>query len=89
VQGELDQPPNEIDVYVVDEVGKMECLSQVFVAAASRILDSPVPVLATIAAKGGGFITEVKARQDVESIAVTAVNRDRLPEGLARRISFR
>jgi hypothetical protein len=35
--------------------GKMERFSGMFVAAVSAVLDSPVPVLATIAAKGGGF----------------------------------
>ncbi len=47
--------------------------------------NSPVPVLATIAAKGGGLIAQVKARPDVEIATVTAANRDRLPNELAHR----
>jgi nucleoside-triphosphatase THEP1 len=46
------------------------------------VLDSPVPVLATIAAKGGKFIAEIKARPDVELLTVTSENRDGLPEGI-------
>src|SRR5262245_49824049 len=41
------------------------------------------PVLATIALKGGGFISEVKARPDVRLVAVDPVNRDGLPNQLA------
>ena len=70
----------------MDEIGKMECLSPVFVDAVARILDGPVSVLATIAANRGGFIAEVKARSDVKIITITAANRDRMPGKLAHRI---
>jgi hypothetical protein len=39
----------------------------------------------TIAAKGSGLIGQAKTRQDVEIVAVTSANRERLPEELARR----
>jgi len=64
----------------------MECLSPVFIEAAAHVLASPVPVLTTIAAKGGGFIASVKDHQDVEIITVTAANRDQLPDDLVGRI---
>jgi len=85
VEAELNRQPGDVGAFVVDEIGKMECMSPVFVEAVVRILDGPVPVLATIAAKGGGFITQVKARPDVEIVTVTAANRDRLPDELASR----
>jgi len=72
------RPCQEVDLLVVDEIGKMECFSEAFVAAASAVLDSPVPVLAPIAAKGGGFISQVKARRDGELLAVTGENREGL-----------
>jgi nucleoside-triphosphatase THEP1 len=40
---ELGKPPGEVEMFVVDEIGKMECMSPVFVAATIRILDGPVP----------------------------------------------
>jgi nucleoside-triphosphatase THEP1 len=86
---ELNREPGDADVYVIDEIGRMECMSEIFVKAIVRILDAPVPVLATIAAKGGGFITEVKARPDVEIVTVTAANRDALPDELAGRLRSR
>lgn len=83
VREELDR--HDVDAYLIDEIGKMECFSPVFVQAVAEILDSRVPVVATIAAKGGGFIAQVKSRPDVETITVTAKNRDDLPAELASR----
>ena len=57
--------------------------------AVTRTLDGPVPVFATVAAKGGGFIARVKARPDVEIVAVTVENRDRLPHESAAHILAR
>jgi nucleoside-triphosphatase len=89
VRIELGKPPDEVDIFVIDEIGKMECMTPLFVAAITRVLDGPAPVLATIAAQGGGFIAGVKARPDVEIVEVTAANRDRLPDELVRRIHLR
>jgi nucleoside-triphosphatase len=86
LEQELGQVGKEADVFIIDEIGKMECLSAIFVQAVTRVLDGPVSVLATVAAKGGGFIARVKARPDVETVTVTTANRDRLPDELARRV---
>jgi nucleoside-triphosphatase len=68
-----------VDLIVVDEVGKMECLSAQFVAAMERIWRGPVPLLATIAEKGGGLIAALKAKPDKILLTVTLSNRDKLP----------
>ncbi len=73
-------PDSSVDLTVVDEIGKMECLSEAFVAAMRALLDSGRPVLATVARRGGGFIEEVKRRGDAELWEVTARNRDGLVE---------
>ena len=86
VQQELGRVVEEVDLYVIDEIGRMECLSRAFVDAVARVLNGPVPVLATIAAKGGGFIASVKMRQDVEIVTVTTANRDDLAAELVCRI---
>ncbi len=67
------------DVYLVDEIGKMECLSQEFVAAMRALLDAGPPVVATVALRGDGLIAEVKRRPDVETWEVTRANRDDIP----------
>jgi len=70
------------DLYLVDEIGKMECLSSRFVGAMRALLDSTRPVLATVAQRGGGFIAEVKRREDVLLWEVTLGNRDETPDRL-------
>ena len=50
--------------------------------------DGRVSVLATIACSGGDFIAEVRARDDVTIIEVTAANRNALPASLLRRLGF-
>jgi nucleoside-triphosphatase len=77
----------DADLIVVDEIGKMECFSPCFREAVRRALDSPLPLLGTIAKGGGGFFAEVRARPDVELIEVTMANRERLPVLLAARLS--
>jgi len=67
------------DLYLVDEIGKMECLSVTFVAAMRALLESGAPVVATVARRGTGFIAETKRRRDVELWDVTRGNRDALP----------
>jgi nucleoside-triphosphatase len=81
---ELERPA---DLILCDEIGRMECLSPEFVRAMRRHLDGPVPVVATVALWGGGFIAEVKRRPDVELHEVTRANREGLPALLAGRLS--
>jgi nucleoside-triphosphatase len=70
----------DVDLYVVDEIGKMECLSERFVVSMRTLLDSDRRVLATIAQKGGGFIAEAKRHGDLELWEVTVRNRNLLAE---------
>lgn len=72
------------DVYLVDEIGKMECFSAKFCTAMRNLLDSGQPLLATVALRGSGFIAQVKAREDVEIWAVTNANRDEMPHQIVR-----
>ncbi len=67
------------DVYLIDEIGKMECLSHRFVAAVTDILESASCVIATIALRGADFIERVKSRSDADVWQVTRENRDELP----------
>jgi nucleoside-triphosphatase len=76
------------DLYVVDEIGKMELLSGQFRLRIIELLAQPTNLLATITKKGDGFIDQIKRRSDVEVIEVTRRNRDALPEELARKIKI-
>jgi nucleoside-triphosphatase len=69
----------DVDLIVVDEVGKMECLSAKFVAALEHLWKQPVALVVTVAAKGGGLIAALKAQPDKILLTVTPANRDALP----------
>jgi nucleoside-triphosphatase len=74
-----------MDLLVLDEIGKMECLSRAFVAAARRALAADVSLLGTVALRGGGFIDEVKQAPGVDLIALLPAYRDALPQAIAER----
>ena len=70
-------------VVVVDEIGKMECFSARFVAAVRNTVRSDRPLLATVAARGGGLIAEVTRANDAALLEVTTDSRDGLVESVA------
>jgi nucleoside-triphosphatase len=86
IRAELQTPAADADLYVIDEIGRMECLSDLFVDLAKGALGSGLPVLATVATRGGGFIGAVKARPDVEMVLVSLDSRDQLPTALVTRL---
>ena len=63
-------------VIVIDEIGKMECISQMFMDMLIRLLDGNRPVVATIALKRGGVLDRVKQRSDVHLFHVLRLDRD-------------
>ena len=65
---------------VIDEIGKMECFSQRFVALLRELLSGPQSLIATVAMKGGGFIAEVKSLRDITLFTLTVDNREELFE---------
>jgi len=71
---------------IIDEIGRMECLSSRFCDVTRSLLDSTTPVLATVALRGTGFVEEVKRRPDIILIEITRGNRARLAQELADRI---
>jgi len=66
------------DLVIIDEIGKMECLSMKFRRIVLDLLDAPVTVVATIALHGGGIIDSIKARPDVHLYELTRENRKNL-----------
>ncbi len=82
-------PSPRADLYLVDEIGRMECFSERFVAAMKKLLGSKRLVVATVALRGGGFIEEVKKRPDVELRTVTRSNRDEMPSQILDWIRVR
>jgi nucleoside-triphosphatase len=83
IEEELNQPRGTVDAYLIDEIGKMECHCPRFIEAIRRLLQGPVPLVATIALRGGGLIAEVKKRADAHVVEVTQGNRQALPGQIA------
>ncbi len=75
------------NIIIVDEIGKMECFSEVFKQAANEALNSRNIVVGTITFGGDEFILGIKNRGDIEIHEVTAENRDLLPAVILQRIS--
>ncbi|NWG01906.1 MAG: NTPase [Syntrophaceae bacterium] len=71
---------------IIDEIGKMECLSDRFKKLLIEILNSEKWVIATIGLKGSGLIAEVKEREDVQLLEITKKNRDSLLSEILKEI---
>ena len=63
---------------MIDEIGRMECLSNRFADMVKDILNADKQLIATIAQKGGGLIADLKKRSDVQVFTLTHQNQDRL-----------
>ncbi len=79
--------PVNRNIIILDEIGKMECFSEVFRQAAINALDSSNIVIGTITIGGDDFILGIKNREDIEILEVTLDNRGLLPDLILRKIS--
>lgn len=71
-------PATSGELVVIDEIGKMECFSELFKKTLEGVLDSDHPVIGSIATKGDRFIQKIKERSDVLLVTVTLQNRNEL-----------
>jgi nucleoside-triphosphatase len=83
----LESHARHAELYVIDEIGKMELLSSKFKTTIIDLLAQPTHLLATVAKKGNGFLKEIKSRSDIEVIEVTRASRDQLPQKIIERIT--
>ena len=72
---------------VIDEIGPMEIRSAIFRDAVSEVLDSNVPILATIVARSLPFADAIKKRRDVTVIEVRPDNREQLVSELSEQFA--
>ena len=72
----------DVELMVIDEIGKMELFSNRFRNLVCDALSADKQLLATIPLKGNDFIREIKQRLDIHLLEVTHANRDRLPEAM-------
>ncbi|KAH0456844.1 hypothetical protein IEQ34_014751 [Dendrobium chrysotoxum] len=78
------------DLFIIDEVGKMELFSSSFFPAVLKVLESNIPILATIPIpKSGRDITEVSRLRNHPGAAVSTLNtgnRDAIRETIYTQI---
>jgi nucleoside-triphosphatase len=65
---------------IIDEIGKMECLSKKFRDMIELLLAENKFLIATIASRGDRFIEKVKTHSKVELFDLTEANRNEMPE---------
>lgn len=73
-------------LYIIDEIGKMECKSRKFSKLIIELLNADKPVIASIAEKGSGLINEIKKRDDINLYEITISNRDLMIKELTMAI---
>lgn len=84
----LDVKQANIELFIIDEVGKMECLSRKFIAAVRELLASDKSMLATVAQRGAGFISEVKSYPGVTLLKLASSDREKVTSEVIQRLSF-
>jgi nucleoside-triphosphatase len=74
---------------MIDEIGKMECLSNRFAETVKEILNSEKQLIATISQKGGGLIADLKKRSEARLFTLTRENQDHLFDQICSALSIR
>ena len=76
-------------LFILDEIGKMELYSKRFTALVLQLLDSPMPLLATVMIHNNPFVNRIKQRRDVAIFTVSLQNRNELPTLIANQLKIR
>ena len=84
----LDIEKTDVQLFIIDEIGKMECFSKEFVAAIRRLFKSDRSVLATVALKGSGLISEVKDYPDTKLFNLTRQNSEKTIDEILQSLCF-
>lgn len=66
------------DIWLIDEIGKMESLSSEFRRFVEQLLADSIPLTATISIVATGWLAQIHQRTDVQLFQVNESNRDHL-----------
>jgi nucleoside-triphosphatase len=77
VSRELDMAPG-VEIYLIDEIGKMECISEKFCSQLSLLFASDVPLIATASISCLPGKKKFQDNKDLKIIRITPQNRDSL-----------
>ena len=78
----------DVELFVIDEIGKMECMSKKSVAAVRRLFASEKSVLATVAQKGTGLVSEVKNYPNTQLFHLSHSSRDKTIAEILQALSL-
>jgi nucleoside-triphosphatase len=84
----LDAEQNEVELFVIDEIGKMESFSRKFVDTVRGLFASDKSIIATVAKQGPSLISEVKHYPGVRLFNLTHENRDKTIVEIPQILSF-
>jgi len=71
---------DSIDIVIIDEVGKMEMLSEKFCEIVREALDSDKVIIMTLHKKSrNSLLQDIRRRDDIRILEVTQVNKNLLP----------
>jgi len=84
----IDIDRSDAELFVIDEIGKMECFSKKFVTAIRLLFSSDKSVLATVAQKGKGLISEIKNYPGAKLFNLTHPNYDKTITEILQVLSF-
>ncbi len=77
----------ETDIIVIDEIGRMEILSESFVDAVRETFDADKPLIITLHKKSRNpLLQDVRRRDDVRILEVTPINQSILPYKIVKLI---
>jgi nucleoside-triphosphatase len=82
----LDLLNPDVELIVIDEIGKMELFSGRFQNLVRAAMNSDKQVLASISLKENEFIREIKQRSDTHLLEVTQNNRNRLVQTIVEEL---
>ena len=74
------------ELFTVDEIGRMECLSEQFCRQIREILDSDIPLIASVAQIVTPELQVLKDRKDITLVRVTQKNRNTLWKNILLKV---
>ncbi|MEW5797241.1 MAG: nucleoside-triphosphatase [Candidatus Zixiibacteriota bacterium] len=82
----IDLTGNDGRIVIIDEIGKMECMSRRFREVVCEILEQDRIVVATIAKEGFGLIDNIRKRDDITLLEMNRRNREEMVGKVLRKI---
>lgn len=74
----IHNPVTYPEIWLIDEIGKMESFSALFRSFIEKIMTEKIPAIATVSKSAGGWISQIRQHADVRLLNLTYENREQL-----------